>query len=106
MKEKILLISGLLMVLTGATQAFAHSPLCACIENADGTVLCEGGFSDGSTAAGVEVRVLNDQGKVLVKGKMDKTGEFAFRKPKGSFTFVFDAGPGHVVNIRSSDIFR
>ncbi|MBK1637032.1 hypothetical protein CKO19_14985, partial [Rhodovulum adriaticum] len=31
--------------------AQAHTPLCACYDNGDGTVLCEGGFSDGSSAA-------------------------------------------------------
>lgn len=104
MKKRILFISGLLMVLIGATQAYAHSPLCSCLENADGTITCEGGFSDGSAAAGVEVRVVDDQGKVLYKGKMDKIGEYTFRKPKGPFTFIFNAGPGHIVKIKSKDI--
>lgn len=106
MKKKVLFVSALLIGLLASTQAQAHSPLCSCLDNGDGTITCEGGFSDGSAAAGVEVRVVDDQGKLLLKGKMDKVGEYTFRKPKGPFTFIFDAGPGHVVKIKSTDISR
>ena len=37
--------------------ALAHTPLCSCYDNGDCTVTCEGGFSDGSPAAGVQMRV-------------------------------------------------
>ena len=83
---------------------FAHTPLCFCYDNGDGTVTCEGGFSDGSSAAGVDVRVIDKSGTVLIKGKFDKNSEFMFKRPKGNFTVVFDAGPGHVLKIDSSKI--
>ncbi|MGP1594294.1 MAG: hypothetical protein ACTTH8_03505 [Treponema sp.] len=83
---------------------FAHSPLLLCWNNEDGTITCEGGFSDGSSAKGVEIRVENDKGTVLVKGVMDKNSEFTFKKPKGTFTIIFDAGPGHVVKVPSSKV--
>lgn len=106
MKKKVVFVSALLIGLLGTTQAQAHSPLCSCLDNGDGTITCEGGFSDGSAAAGVVVSVVDNQGKILLKGKMDKIGEYTFRKPKTPFTFVFDAGPGHVVKIKGTDIFR
>lgn len=87
-----------------ADTASAHTPLCSCIDNRDGSITCEGGFSDGSAAAGVEVRVEDRNGKVLVRGKMDKFGEFSFKKPTVPYLFVFDAGPGHVVKVHEKDI--
>jgi hypothetical protein len=56
-----------------------------------------GAFSDGSSAAGVEVRVEDGSGKTLLQGRMDKAGEFSFRKPAVPFAFVFDGGPGHQI---------
>ena len=84
--------------------AFAHTPLCSCSDEGDGTILCEGGFSDGSSAAGVEMRVLDSAGKVIVKGKMDEDSEFTFNKPKGPYKVQFDAGPGHLVEVPGSEI--
>ncbi len=88
-----------------AAQAFAHTPLCSCYDNGDGTVTCEGGFSDGSSASGVEMRVKGGDGKVLVQGTMDEYSEFTFDKPSGDYTVEFDAGDGHVVEVDGKDIF-
>ena len=84
--------------------AFAHTPLCSCSDEGDGTILCEGGFSDGTSAAGVEMGVLDSSGKVLIKGKMNEDSEFTFTKPQGDYTVIFDAGPGHKVDVPSSEI--
>lgn len=86
------------------TMALAHTPLMACFDNGDGTVTCNGGFSDGSSASGVTVRVINGQEKTLIEGTMDQDSEFTFDKPAGSFTVVFDAGPGHVIKEKSDSI--
>ncbi len=106
MKKIVLFISALFIGLMASTQARAHSPLCSCLDNGDGTITCEGGFSDGSSASGVEVRVVDGQEKVLFKGKMAKIGEYTFRKPNVPFTFIFDAGPGHVVKIKGNEISK
>lgn len=90
--------------LLGTWPALAHTPLCSCYDNGDGTVLCEGGFSDGSSAAGVAMRVVGSDGKTVIEGKMSDGSEFEFTRPKGNFTVIFDAGPGHAVEIPSSDI--
>lgn len=97
------LLCGLLL----AGQAQAHSPLCACFDNGDGTITCEGGFSDGSSAAGVSMEVRDAAGKTLIKGRMDKLSTFVFKKPAaGAYQVIFDAGPGHVVEVDSKEITK
>jgi hypothetical protein len=90
------------VLLAGA--ALAHSAVCSCFDNGDQTVTCEGGFSDGSSAAGVALRVLDARDKVLVEGKMDGSGTFTFKKPDVEYHVVFDAGQSHVVTIDGGDI--
>ncbi|SDE07173.1 hypothetical protein [Desulfuromonas thiophila] len=97
------LLAVLLLALTAAT-ALAHTPLCSCYDNGDGTITCEGGFSDGSSASGVAVRVEASDGTVLKAGRMDADSEFQFDKPDSSYRVLFDAGPGHVISIDGSSI--
>lgn len=87
-----------------ASPGFAHTPLCSCYNNGDGTVTCEGGFSDGSSAAGVKIRVVNAAQHVLIKGKMDEDSEFTFEMPSDPYKVQFDAGPGHLVEVEGKDI--
>lgn len=84
--------------------AMAHTPLCSCYDFGDNTILCEGGFSDGSSAAGVEMFVLDGSGKELIKSEMNEDGEFEFQKPSGEYKVVFNAGPGHSIEIDGKDI--
>jgi len=89
----------------GLYGAWAHSAICNCYDEGDGTVICEGGFSDGTSAAGVGIRVVDERERVLVDGKMDADGTFKFAKPDiAEFFVVFDAGQGHSVTIFSDDI--
>jgi len=85
--------------------AIAHTPLFSCYDNGDGTVLCEGGFSDGSSAAGTRTAVLDGNGTVLLEGSLDDFGEFIFDIPDGNYTVLFDAGDGHQIEIPDEDIF-
>jgi hypothetical protein len=87
-----------------AWAAHAHSPVCSCFDNADGTITCEGGFSDGASAAGVAIRVVDAQERVLIEGKMDDASTFSFKKPAVDYHVVFDAGQSHVVTIYGDDI--
>lgn len=87
-----------------AAQGFAHTPLCSCWDNGDGTITCEGGFSDGSSASGVKIYVQKD-GKKVVSGEMDEFSEYTFDKPEGDYTVIFDAGEGHAVKVRGKDIY-
>lgn len=104
LNRQIVLASILAMGLIFAGQALAHTPLCSCYDNGDGSVTCEGGFSDGGSASGVEMRVEDPAGVVLLKGKMDADSEFTFKKPSGDYKVMFDAGEGHRIEIQGKDI--
>ena len=84
--------------------ALAHNAICDCFLNDDGTITCEGGFSDGGKAVGVQLRVLDPAGKVLIQGVMSEQSDYTFAKPKVDFRVEFDAGQGHVVTIDGRDI--
>ncbi len=103
MSKKILMFLIVLM-LAAASQALAHTPLCSCWDNGDGTVTCEGGFSDGSSAAGVGIAVLDSAQGVIESGKMNEVSEFSFKKPEGEYSVKFDAGEGHQIVIPGSQI--
>lgn len=92
--------------LLGAGSAYAHSPICNCLDNGDDTVTCEGGFSDGSSAAGVKMRVLDAGGAVLQEGVMDKNSEYTFDKPQGAYKVIFDGGDGHSIEVDGSKILE
>ena len=92
------------MALSGSV--LGHTPLCACYDNGDDTITCEGGFSDGSSASGVQMRVEDGKGGVLIKGKMDEDSEFTFDKPTDAYKVVFDAGEGHIIEIAGKEIME
>lgn len=104
--KKVLACSFVVLLVTFflTTIASAHTPLCSCYDNGDGTITCEGGFSDGSSAAGVDMTVQDKSGKALTKGKMNEDSEFTFKKPGVPYKVIFDAGPGHVVEVDGKDI--
>lgn len=91
-------------ILAGAAVAQAHNAICSCFDNGDDSITCEGGFSDGASAAGVPLKVFDQAGKVLVEGALDKSGEFRFARPKVPFRVELNAGEGHVVKIDGRDI--
>ena len=86
--------------------AYGHSPICNCYneDNDDSKVICEGGFSDGGSAEGVAIRVLDDRDKILINDVMNEDSTFTFTKPDADFHVVFDAGPSHQVVIYMDDI--
>jgi len=95
----------LLLIFLVSSGLFAHTPLLTCMNEGDGTITCEGGFSDGSSAGGVNFRV-EQNGKVLIQTKLNSTSEVNFKIPNGNYTAVFDAGDEHRVYIKSSEIFE
>jgi len=104
MKQRVLLALVALAALSLGRPADAHSPVFDCFAEADSRISCEGGFSDGASATGVAVRVLDPSEKLLLSGKIDADGRFAFARPAGDFHIVFDAGAGHTVTLFSTDI--
>ncbi len=76
------------------SHAFAHTLYMTVEDNEDGSVTIQGMFSTGATGAGIEVRLEDENGKVLWKGKTDDDGECTFKKPGVPYTIIMDFGPG------------
>lgn len=100
MKNIITLVA---LFLLPAFNCFAHTALLSCYDEGNGYILCEGGFSDGASAEGVEFR-LEQNGKEMMRTKLDEFGEVYFAKPSGRFTVILNGGEGHVVHIDGKDI--
>lgn len=90
-------------ILFATTSAFGHSALMSCFDNGDNTITCEGGFSDGSSASGVNFKLVQN-GKVILETKIDENSEITFDKPNGDFSAVLDGGEGHEVIVKDKDI--
>ena len=88
------LFACLVLALILNSQAFAHTLFMTVEDNEDGTVTVQGMFSTGAVAALVEVRLEDEKGKVLWKGKTDDDGECTFRKQGVPYTIIMDFGPG------------
>ena len=88
------LLACLVLALILNLQAFAHTLFMTVEDNEDGTVTVQGMFSTGALGAWVEVRLEDEKGKVLWKGKTDDYGECTFRKPNVPYTIIMDFGPG------------
>lgn len=91
-------------MMTFSSSGFAHTPICDCYDNGDDTVSCEGGFSDGASAAGIEIQIVDSAGKVLLQGEMSEYSDYTFDRPEGNFYVHYLAGEGHKVEIDSRDI--
>ncbi|KAF0865579.1 hypothetical protein [Pseudomonas sp. LD120] len=84
--------------------AQAHNPMCECEAIDAEQIRCTGGFSDGSGAPGVTLDVIGYDETILVPGKLGADSTLTFKKPSSEFYVLFDAGPGHVVEIDQADI--
>ena len=93
----------LLMFSVMTTNTFAHTAMMSCFDNGDDTIICEGGFSDGSSASGILIYI-KVRGKKIIEGHMNEDSEFSFKNPKDDFVVHFDAGEGHRVAISGDDI--
>jgi len=102
--KKIIIATLALVGIASAAPVWAHTPLMACFDEGDGSITCEGGFSDGSSASGVEFRLEQD-GKVLLETKFNAYGEVNFPKPEHPYAAVIYAGKGHEVRIDGDNIF-
>ncbi len=102
--KKSLLVLLAVALLSIPAMAFAHSPIFDCFDNGDGTVTCQGGFSDGSSASGVKVYVKDGSGAVLETLSMDANSEVTIKKPAGAYSMEMDAGEGHSINVSGDKI--
>lgn len=99
------LSAALLLLCAGfSASALAHNPMCECKAIDAEQIKCTGGFSDGSGAPGVTLDVISYDEEVLVPGKLGEDSRLSFKRPDGEFYVLFDAGPGHVVEIDHTEI--
>ncbi len=103
MKRSLIMLAAVTMLSVPA-MAFAHSPIFDCFDNGDGTVTCQGGFSDGSSASGVKVYLKDGSGKVLETLSMDANSEVTVKKPSSAYSMEMDAGEGHSINVSGDKI--
>jgi hypothetical protein len=95
------LTAGLAMA---AGQAYAHNPVCTCEAVGEEEIRCTGGFSDGSGAPGVTLDVISYNEDILVPGKLGDDSSMTFARPNDEFYILFDAGPGHVVEVDHTEV--
>ena len=100
----ILFVLAGFLVVAGA--ASAHTPLFSCFDNADGTIYCEGGFSDGSSAAGIAIIVSDASGEIILSSELTRNSDIEFDRPEGEYSVLFDGGEGHDILIPGSQIFE
>lgn len=102
--KHLLMAAGFMALLGLSGQALAHNPMCECKSVEDGQIRCTGGFSDGSGAPGVTLDVIGYDETILVPGKLGADSSMTFKRPDSEFYVLFDAGPGHIVEIDQADI--
>jgi hypothetical protein len=90
--------------LPGVSSAQTIQPTFECADSGALRVTCRGSFVDGSSAAGIVVRVFDKDDHVVYVGNVDSQGRFTFRKPDAGFHVVFDAGQGNVMTILASEM--
>lgn len=99
-------LSGLVLAasLLLPSAALAHTPLFSCYDMGDGTIECEGGFSNGQSAAGIKVVVKDGAGKDIQTTALDENSLIVLTKPSGDYSVTMDGGEGHTVVLKGSDI--
>jgi hypothetical protein len=109
MKKPVLIA---FMLLAAACCMWAHSPLLYVEDNYDGTIDVEGGFSNGASASGMPVLIVEDKPyrgreksfegkKVLFETVFDEIGCVELIKPDvDGYIVVFNGGPGHTISMK------
>ncbi len=83
----------------------AHTALFSCYDLGDGTIECEGGFSNGASASGVKVSVNKAADNSLIQdAALNEDSLIVITKPDTPYTVTMNAGEGHTVTIKSSEI--
>jgi len=103
MLVKSLALAAAIMVASPAF-SFAHSAIFDCYDNGDGTVSCEGGYSDGSAATGVKIRVSDAKGTLLEEVVLDANSECTVKKPASAYSVSFVGGDGHSLQVDGENI--
>jgi hypothetical protein len=96
--RKFLIYGAIIWMITASVSAYAHTLFMAANVNENGTVTIECIFSTGGIAIGFEVRLEDDNGRVLWRGKTNAEGKATFERPEVPYSIIVDEGPnGHKV---------
>jgi hypothetical protein len=87
-------LACLILALILNSQLLAHTLFMTVEDNEDGTVTVQGMFSTGAVGAWVEVRLEDEKGRTIWKGRTDDNGECTFKKQGVPYTIIMDFGPG------------
>lgn len=91
-----------------STAIFAHAALISVDDMGNGQIYIEGGFSDGSSAGGMELILVKDKAyngpedtfngkEIIFRGKLKDDGSFIIPKPATEkYEVIMNAGVGHV----------
>ncbi|SFL87354.1 hypothetical protein [Halanaerobium salsuginis] len=126
-KSKLVFLLVLLSLAVLAQPVLAHTPILYVEDYHDGTIYVQGGFSDGSSASGTDIYLLEnkeftgdtaardqylamigeevpagdpatfEEKLVIYKTQLDDFSEAIIAKPAADYQVVFYAGPGHEV---------
>ena len=98
MQARIIGLCAVLLSLFALT-GLAHTPLLYLEDNGDGTIYIEAGFSDGSSGAGMIVRLEDEESRSLWESVLDDFGaaESVPIPEVQPYYVVFVGGPGHEV---------
>jgi hypothetical protein len=99
-------IAVVLLALSLSNAANASSLRVQCKKLADDNVVCRFLFTDGQVARGMPVRLVDENNDtVLVNGRTDAQGMYAFKPPVLEYNVVIEANKGHVASMSSEDIW-
>ena len=78
--------------------ANAHFPLMNCWLESE-KVVCQAGYSDGSSAVKYDVNVYDYDDNLIAKLVTDKRSKVEFNRPESEFYLIFDAGHENPVEV-------
>jgi hypothetical protein len=99
-------VAAILLALSLSSVGNASSLRIQCKKLTDDNVVCRFLFTDGQVARGMSVQLIDENSdKVLVSGRTDAQGIYAFKPPALEYNVVIEANKGHVASMSSEDIW-
>jgi hypothetical protein len=99
-------LAAILIALCQVGPAGASSLRVQCKKLSADNVVCRFLFTDGQVARDMSVQLMDeDTDKVLVSGRTDAQGMYAFKPPGLEYNVVIEANKGHVASMSSEDIW-
>lgn len=87
-----------LLIILLSSSLFSHKILLNLIDNEDGTIIIEGAFDTGGTAAGALIKVESLlSSKILFEKRLPNESELIFKIPDEPYKVILAGGKGHEV---------